>query len=48
MYNKFVLFVNLAMATVTSFIDIMCPALTQDVTMYICSHIPRLAAESML
>lgn len=42
------MFVNLAMATVTSFIDMTCPAITQNITMYICSNIPRLAAESIL
>lgn len=48
MYNKFALFMNLAAATCTSFIDIIFPKVTQDITMYICSNIHTIAAQALI
>ena len=48
MYNKFVLTVNLAVATCTSFLDIIFPGVTQSVTMYICSNIQYMAGKAII
>ena len=48
MLNKFILCANLAVATITSFIDIIIPCATQPITMYICGHIPSLAGKAFI
>lgn len=48
MYNKFALCMHLAVATCTSFMDIVFPCVTQSITMYICSTIPDLASKALI